>query len=801
MSLAIKFELISRRFTRVLKITWVKLVAFCFLFLLWWFCLPSPLFQEPHSTVIESQSGKLLGAHIAPDGQWRFPEVDSVPQKYEACLLAFEDQYFRYHLGINPFSIGRALVQNISHQRVVSGGSTISMQLIRLSRKGKERNVGQKLIEMVQALRLECRYTKDEILKLYASHAPFGGNVVGLDAAAWRYFGRSASQLSWAESALLAVLPNAPSLIYPGKRNSELLAKRNRLLHRLHQRGIISESTFHLAQLEDIPQQTYAIPQLAPHLLSRVLAEHGGKRIRTTIDYNLQQQSNDAVRRHLKELRANQVHNAAALILDVRRGEVLAYVGNSPDLLQGEHGEQVDVIRAPRSSGSILKPFLYALCQDAGQILPETLLPDIPMQIGGFSPQNFNLKYSGAVPASLALSRSLNIPSVKMLQAYGVERFYDALHKLQFSTINQDYNHYGLALILGGAEVNLWDVSGAYAAMARSLLAYEQNNGQVYTNNFQSPSYQVEASSPVESRQLPISLGASWLTFQALLQVNRPNEESNWEVFSSSQKVAWKTGTSFGFRDAWAVGLNADYVVAVWCGNADGEGRPGLTGTTAAAPLLFQLFKLLPRSSWFACPHDELVEVAVCHQSGYRVGMHCPDADTILIVPKGLETTACPYHHLLHLDSSERWQVSSACYPMEQMMHRPWFELPPVMAWYYQKNHPFYQARPAFMPGCASPNESKTMALIYPRENNRIFLPTQLDGTAGEVVLEATHNKPDATIYWHVDQEFVAQTQAPHKLPIAPSKGKHLLTLIDNKGHVLYRNIEVVGKRKAASAR
>lgn len=766
------------------------------LFIVWWSSLPRPLFSDPASTVIESKEGILLGAHIADDGQWRFPDTETVPEKYKICLLAFEDQYFYWHPGVNPLSVARALVQNIRSGKVVSGGSTITMQLIRLSRKGKSRTIWQKLLEMALAIRAERSWSKEELLTLYASHAPFGSNVVGLDAAAWRYYGRSANELSWAESATLAVLPNAPSLIYPGKKNEFLLKKRNFLLDRLAKEGKIDATTNELAQMEPLPERIFAIPREAPHLMNRVIREHPGDRIVTTLSHELQKHVNDLVRQHLVRLKANEIHNAAVLVMNVEKGEVLAYVGNSPDFAGGLHGEAVDMIRSSRSSGSILKPFLYAAMQDDGMILPNTLIPDIPTQIGGFSPQNFNLQYAGAVPASMALSRSLNIPAVRMLRDFSYERFYSLLKKLNFSTLNDPPSHYGLSLILGGAEVNMWNLAGAYASMGRLLIRYEEEDGVSWKNDFRDPVYESKEFSRDVSGPPPLSAGSVWLTLEALLKVNRPDEESGWESFSSSRQVAWKTGTSFGFRDAWAVGLSRDFLVAVWCGNADGEGRPGLTGTTAAAPLMFDVFSLLPAGKWFTSPEDQMKAIPVCHESGYRVGPWCGTADTVRVMLKGLNTGSCPYHRLVHLDRTGKWQVSSGCVPVTEMMHQPWFVLPPVMEWYYKRQNPFYRSLPPFHPDCPEASALNVMEMIYPRENNQIFVPVQLDGSAGQVILEAAHSSPAAVIFWHLDEQYLGQTSGPHQMPVNPQPGNHRITLIDNQGNQLAKSILVVTEQR-----
>jgi len=360
--------------------------------------LPQPLFDRPYSTVLESRDGQLLSASIASDGQWRFPADNDVPDRFVKALLAFEDKRFFYHPGVDPFSIARALLQNVREGRIVSGGSTISMQVIRLSRGSPPRTIFEKALEMVLATRLELSYSKKEILALYAAHAPFGGNVVGLEAACWRYFGRSPDNLSWAEAATLAVLPNSPSLIHPGRNRDALRRKRDNLLHRLYLEGAIDSLAWALGTAEPVPTVPRSLPRYARHLLGRI-QKKGGRQQRTTstIDFALQRRVEEKVQQHHRRLRANQINNAAVLVLDVETGNVLAYAGNVYG--NGNHGEEVDIVAAPRSTGSVLKPILYAAALNEGQLLPKSLLPDIPVRLNGFAPENFSREYDGAVPA------------------------------------------------------------------------------------------------------------------------------------------------------------------------------------------------------------------------------------------------------------------------------------------------------------------------------------------------------------------------------------------------------------------
>ena len=403
------------------------------------FCLPRQLFHVPYSTVVTDRNEELLGARIASDGQWRFPPRKTTPEKIKQCLITFEDKHFYHHWGVNPLSTGRALYQNLKNKRVVSGGSTLTMQTIRLARN-KPRTIGEKVIEMIWATRLEFRTSKEEILSMYVSHAPFGGNVVGLDAAAWRYFGHSAEDLSWAESAMLAVLPNAPAMIHLSKGRKTLLSKRNRLLKQLFEEEIIDASTYELAISEPLPDEPHPLPQIAPHLVTRFYQERNGLYTRSTIDKGIQTHIESLAERWSNEFNRSDIRNLAILIIDIPTNQVVAYCGNVHfDRKQG--GNQVDVILAPRSTGSILKPFLYGAMLQEGSLLPQMLLPDVPVNINGFTPQNFSMQFEGAVPASEALARSLNIPAVTMLQRYGVSKFHHMLQQMV-----QDYQPISLPL-------------------------------------------------------------------------------------------------------------------------------------------------------------------------------------------------------------------------------------------------------------------------------------------------------------------------------------------------------------------
>lgn len=770
------------------------------IFLIWfWLCLPSPLFNTPTSYVVEAANGDLLNATIARDGQWRFPYNDEVPGKFRDCIIAFEDKRFYQHPGVDPMAIARAIRQNISSGSRVSGGSTLSMQVIRLARN-KPRNIWNKIIESLMAVRLETSLSKKNILAQYSSNAPFGSNVVGLDAAAWRYFGRSAGNLSWGEMAALAVLPNSPGLVHPGRNRERLLEKRNLLLDKLLFAEIIDSATCYLSKMEPLPDAPKPLPQLAPHLLQRFRKEHkknASTLLKSTVSKSLQETVIQITGQHHNMLKGNGINNICALVLDVETGNTLAYVGNAYRPEEPSLQSHVDIINSLRSPGSTLKPILYAAMLNDGLLLPYSLIPDIPTQIGGYTPQNFDYDYDGAVPASRALSRSLNVPAVRMLRDYKYQRFYDNLKKIGISTLNRPAGVYGLSLVLGGCEVTPWELGGVYASMARSLLHSQANKGRINIEDFHAARYNLDDERPTRSQSInfldPISI---WYMFQSMEEVMRPGEEGLWKQFSSSQKVAWKTGTSFGFRDAWAVGLTPRHAIVVWVGNGSGEGRPGLIGVQAAAPVLFDIVKALPAAGWFEQPASESDKVSVCRQSGMRSGLDCNNIDSLISPPAGIHSPQCKYHTRIHLDESLQYRVTENCMSPSKMVAKSWFILPPVMEWYYRRRHFDYQPAPPYKTDCIITGAGKVLDLIYPEQNAKIYIPLDLSGERSKVVFVAAHQRPGIKVHWHIDDEFVATTTHFHQLAIAPSAGKHFLTIVDENGERLTRQFEILDAQK-----
>jgi penicillin-binding protein 1C len=753
--------------------------------------LPSPLFDTPYSTIMVDRQGQLLGAKISSDEQWRFPESADVTARFKLAITTYEDKRFYQHIGIDPIAVARAIASNVNHRRVVSGASTLSMQVIRLARNNPPRTYFNKAKEALLALCLEQLYTKDEILTLYANHAPFGGNVVGIEAAAWRYFGRSPSDLSWAETATLAVLPNQPSLIHLSRNRQRLKQKRDQLLTSLYEREAFDNVEYKLALLEPLPAQPKRLPRLAPHLFERLAQTHRDHRIKTTLDAQIQANVSDVMDYQASTLLSKGIHNAAIIVIDRTTMEVVAYIGNSRWKSNGSQGYALDLVKAKRSTGSILKPFLYAGMLQQGLLLPAMLVEDRPSIFKGYRPENYDRQYRGVVPANEALTKSLNIPAVRMLRDYGVESFYSDLKNIGMTTLFRAPQDYGLPLVLGGAEGTLWDISQMYANLAMTSQSNELRPSFTPIQVIQSKAKDLK----VSQKTLPFGPGAAWITLETLLDVKRPGLDSHWRTFSSSQRISWKTGTSYGLRDAWAVGNNGRYTVGVWAGNATGVGNAQLVGLRAAAPIMFDTFDRLGHQRWLEKPEFFLKQVKTCIDDGYLANGHC-EAQTTWIPSDSYPEQASPFHQTVHLDANKLVRVHSQCESVSQMRTQNWFVLPPTLEYFYQKTHDDYRPLPPLRSDCLAnaPTTDNPIGLIYPDEHAKLFIPTDLNGKKSAVVFKAVHRDSNAILYWHLDNHFLKQTQEFHQVEVIIKPGWHQVTLVDESGSSLQRRFLVLGE-------
>ncbi|AEJ20446.1 penicillin-binding protein 1C [Gracilinema caldarium DSM 7334] len=784
-------------------VVWASMTGILLMFML---ALPDPLFNVPYSPVLYDRRGKLLGAQVSLDGQWRLPSTGPINKKFSIALQVFEDHRFYMHPGIDPLAFVRAAMQNAQKGRIVSGGSTITMQVVRLMRGNRDRTMIEKVVEALLALRLEWTYSKRDILALYSAHAPFGGNVVGLEAASWRWFGHASQDLSWAEAATLAVLPNNPGLVHPGTNRSVLQKKRDALLQKLFNLRYLDRDSYFLALQEPLPGPPKPLPRLAPHLLARAVAENSLPLIESTLDGLLQKRATDTLERYVQQFSKNAVMNGACLILDTRTGEVLAYVGNvfaTEEALS--YGRAVDIISAPRSSGSLLKPFLYGAMLDSGELMPAELVSDIPTRIGSYNPENFTKSYLGAIPADQALARSLNIPAVRELRTYGVDRFARLLRRLGFTTLFRPGDDYGLPLVLGGAEVTLWDVTSVYAGLARRAL-FDTAKTAFFPPWYQSDDHKASQSEQrnilkkvvtVASEDQLLSRGAAWLTLNALSMVNRPGEDGAWELFKSSRKVAWKTGTSFGYRDAWAVGTTPEYTIGVWIGNASGEGRAELQGSLTAAVVMWELFSAMPATTWFPRPDADLVPVEVCAISGLPISQNC-EASRIDYIPYNApRKESCHFCVSIPMTIDRTNRVIITADMKDPVVYEKHFVLPPAEEYFYKRWNLTYQGLPPLKPEHqvhSDGNSVPEIAFVNPEASSAIYIPVEIDGKSGRLVCTATHRRASAILFWHLDDTYVGSTKGIHQIEIRPGPGTHILTLVDETGSSLHRSFTILSE-------
>ncbi|MGD9994778.1 MAG: penicillin-binding protein 1C [Salinivirgaceae bacterium] len=772
--LKVKINLLYRPVLKKLK--FIHLIGIALLSFLLYLILPfnQPFFSTDYSVVVADEEGRFLRVFLNKQEQWCFsPQIEmQVPEKLKQAVTLFEDEYFYRHPGVNPVSVIRALKQNINEGKIVSGASTLTMQVARI-RQGNKRTYWNKLKELAEAFKLEVHFTKDELLKLYLDHAPYGANIQGYQAASYRYFGKNPSELSWAEAATLAVLPNAPGIIFPSKKNHLLKEKRDRLLLKLHQSGAMDKTSYELAVLEPVPNVIYTFGMAAPHFAQFVKSKHTDETyIRTTLNYDLQRRVESLTTRQANRLRNQGIKNVAVLVAETQSGKIKAYVG-SQDFFNFETLGQVNGVLAPRSSGSVLKPFLYAQAIDEGLIMPQTLLKDVPTYFNAFSPHNADEKFYGMVTAQEALVRSLNVPAVRLLNAFGVFQFYTFLKQAGVTTLFREADDYGLPLIIGGAEVNLYDMTRLYRGLANygtfSPLIYQEKD-------------------TLRQRQETITLispAASYLTLQMLTGLKRPGLEYHWQKFQHQRPLAWKTGTSYGHKDAWAIGTSPEWTIAVWVGNFDGEGNAQLAGTASAGPLLFDIFNALPHNPdayGFKNPLDEIKTLVLCRETGFLAGAHCIHTDTVEAPIYMEPLRLCPYHHTIQVDAAEEFAVCSHCWKPGHHAKKV-LSFPPDVVYQLRLRGQVSEKIPPHHPACPKQHSENPMQFIYPKDSSFLWLPRDFDGSYQKLVCRLAHTHPEKQVFWYLNDVYLGTSRQMHNKAIEFSTGWQNLQVTDEEGN------------------
>lgn len=757
---------------------WSALGLLVIVFLVW----PVPGDDLKYSRSVYSEDGTLLSAKVSEDGQWCLPLDEDLPDAFKYCVIEYEDAWFYWHPGINPVSMVKAFYAYLSEGRVVRGASTIPMQVMRMRFKNANRSVLNKLAESISAIKYSITRQKSTVLKDWAQMAPFGGNTVGVRSAALRYFGRDFAQLSWAEYALLAVMPNSPTSVNLNVNREKLKSKRDFLLQKLADKKYFPSEDLPIYLSEDLPAAVIALPDESSFLLDFLSKKYPNQYLfTTTVHRDIQVEVNNIVEKEVSITRQDDIRNAAAIVIDIENNAVLAYTGNVR-YNQDRSRNYVDIMQRPRSYGSLLKPFLYAFALEEGAILPGELLFDIPTVIGDFQPKNFDETFRGAVPADEVILSSLNVPAVRLLNQVGLPGFYNMLQKLKPAGLDKGTGHYGLSLILGGGETSLWEMARLYKGLALNYL------GKPFPYN------EVSILQDEKSPTFPdFGFSATSIThvIRTMADIRRPREERFWFSFEDQNKIAWKTGTSYGHRDAWCIGFNGKYLVGVWMGNENGEGRHDLTGIVRSAPLMFQIFNALPDNRWFKAPPvaGSGGTISVCLESGRLAGKHCKKVGKHRVDRESFRWLPCRFHEIVWVN--KKGQLSTrACAPEGHT--DTLFVLPPEVEYYYKASHMFYKGLPPSDPGCGSGMAS--LSLIYPNEGVKIFVPRGETGQAGSILAKAYHSMAEAKLYWFLDDKPLLETEGRDEKvrPVSAKPGPHTLTVIDPWGNRSSVRFEVI---------
>lgn len=730
--------------------------------------LPLSKLNAPQAFRFYDRNDELLQVIISDDGFYRLSvTVDELPQLYIDTFLLQEDQFFYKHPGINPLAIARAAIANVSSGRVVSGASTITMQLARMLER-RDRTVRAKILEMFRAIQIEMKFSKREILEYYLSIAPYGGNLEGVNAATYAYWGKPAKFLSPAQIALLVVLPKSPNGLRPDRFPLNALKKRNVLLEKMHATGLINSSTYSLAIDEPVPNQRLSFPTRIPHFAWYLKAQYPELTdFRTHLDLNVQIRAQRIVKQYITALYDKGIHNSSVVILDTQTRELRAMVG-SADYFNQEHEGANNGAVALRSPGSTLKPFLYGLAMDNGLIAEKTMLPDIPITVAGYSPQNYSKTFRGQVQVREALVDSLNVVAVRLSQKMGIKKLYDLLANGGITSLTKSAEYYGLPLILGGVEVSLLELTNLYASLA-NYGEYEPY--QLIKNTLPSKFNSASSSSKPLSIQL-LSPEASWLVMDMMTDVERPDFPATWQYSKTLPTVAWKTGTSYGHQDAWSIGFHPEYTVGVWVGNFNGAPATQLSGGSAAGPLFFDLFQSIVNdpTKWFSKPVG-IEQRSVCGLCGLPGNSYCTNTTQEMYIPSidgPVTNETCQVMQRVKTNEGDSliqvWPSELAAF-----YHRHGLPVSDVPA--YEVNN--MAAERYFPPIIQSPVEGTE----YIRRSNHIADELQ------KIKLQAAVTNRIKKVQWFLDEKLIVESNTPYKpIFISPPVGEYKITLIDDTG-------------------
>ncbi len=737
--------------------------------------LPERL-SEAGSVVVDYRDGTTAHVFLAPDERWRVPvALDEVDPAYVTALVALEDERFWWHPGVDPAAIARAAWTNLRRGRVVSGASTLTMQLVRVL-EPRPRTLKSKGIEALRAMQLELHLSKEEILEAYLTFTPYGRNVEGLEAAALSVYGHRATHLSADEIATLLAIPQDPNRRYPREDHRDRLrAERDDIAGFLRERGALPEG----ASLSEIavPETLRPFPREVPHAAIQLHAEHPDlARIATTLDRETQRQAERVLARHRSRHERDDIHNAAVVVVDHHTGEVRALVG-SFDFWEQDHGGQIAAYDVPRSPGSALKPFIYAQAIDRGLVLPERLVEDLPSSFGDYVPENYDGDFDGLVRLEEALSRSLNLPFISLLRQVGVDSFLGHLELMGVESLVETPGWYGLSVAAGGVELTALEVAGLYAALANGGTATE---------------LRLLADAESGGRWQAFSTGATWLTRRALSIRDRPDFPARRHLAERPPAVAWKTGTSFGHRDAWAAGWDPDHTVVVWSGNVDMSSTSALVGARASGPILFDLLEAIgDRDPGAAPPPRDLVQVELCSLSGHLPGPACEHTSEAWALRSAVPTERCPFHQGVEVDVDSGLAVAPGCRDGMTTREESVVTWPASVRRYLRSQHAALPAAPSWHPDCGGVVASEAPVIRRPEAGRVHLLVPGLPVEEQEVPLEADLARADARVSWFVDGVYLGTVTAEERVWWTPSPGRHDVVVVDGVGRRDRRVVEV----------
>jgi len=747
---------------------------------------PLPLAPQ-YSPLVLAQDGTVLHAYLNPTQKWRMKtELSEITPALQTAIIEKEDRYFRYHFGVNPVAIVQAAGRNIFRKGRTTGASTITMQVARLL-EPKERTFTNKLLEMLRATQLEAHLSKAEILQLYLNLVPYGSNIEGVKSAALLYFQQPPHYLSLAQTVTLAIIPNRPGGLLLGKNNDRILQERNRWLRYFGAQNLFPKQDITDALLEPLDAQRHAAPTLAPHLARRLVrAQPGTALIHSSLRPATQAKAEDLARNYVRRLGTLGISQASVLVVNNRTHAVEAYVG-SVDFQDAAARGQVDGVRAIRSPGSTLKPLLYGLALDRGLLTPKTVLPDVPTNFQGFRPENFDKHCLGEVTMERALTYSLNIPAVRVLSEVGVPSFTSTLRQAGFRQVARDAPRLGLSTILGGCGATLEELTGLYAALA--------NGGRWEKLRVEHEELSVgkQALSALPHHQL-LTPAAAYLLTDILAQRTRPDLPVDAASSRHLPRIAWKTGTSYGRRDAWSIGYNKDYTIGVWVGNFSGQGSPALTGADVASPLLFDLFNALAYNStneWFA-PPASLDFRLVCAETGLVPGEHCDNQLIDYYLPGASSSHRCQHQQEVLVSADGAYSYCRACVPAAGYRRELYPNvLPEVLAYRAAQGQPTRRL-PPHNPDCRlvhgtsadSPDSGPLLAITSPAAHAEYVLAA---ADQQQLLLSCAAAGEVRQVYWYVNDQFLRAAKATERVFFRPPTGEVKISCADDHG----RNVDV----------